>query len=80
MIIHSEHSQQSKPFSVMDPWYVAAYSHQMHPSLLDPSTFNNNTNPPTPTEQKLQRHVNPSDSSDIWGIDLYVDTLQFLFS
>ena len=55
------------------------HSHQMHPSLLDPSTFNNNTNPPTPTKQKLQRHVNPSDSSDIWGIDLYVDTLQFLF-
>ena len=59
------------------------HSHETPPSLqgllhlLDTS---NNTNPPTPTEHNLHRHVNPSDYSDTWGIDLYVNTLQFLFS
>ena len=59
------------------------HSHEMHPSLqglFDPSLISSNTSPTIPVEQELQRYVNPSDHSDVWGIDLYVDTLQFLFS
>ena len=41
---------------------------------MDLSSFNG-TSPPDPMEQDLRRHVNPSDYSDTWGIDLYIDTL-----
>ena len=59
------------------------HSHEMHPSLqglFNPSLISSDTSPTIPVEQELRRHVNPSDHSDVWGIDLYVDTLQFLFS
>ena len=55
------------------------HGHKMPPSLqgsVDLSSFNG-TSPPDPMEQDLRRPVNPSDNSDTWGIDLYIDTLQF---
>ena len=36
--------------------------------------------PSAPIVQDLERHVNPSDHSTTWGIDLYVQTLQYIFS
>ena len=31
-----------------------------------------------PIVQDLEQHINPSDHSTIWGVDLYVQTLLFL--
>lgn len=50
------------------------HGREMPPSLQGSFDLSNsnNTDPPVPIEQELQRHVNPSDYCDTWGIDLLI--------
>ena len=65
---------------------ILHHSHEMNPPIQElfdrslDSNVDNGTSPSSPSLQELEGHVNPLDYSDTWGIDLYVQTLQFLFS
>ena len=62
---------------------IMHHSHEINPPIqeltdLDDDNINSSSSHDTML-QELERQVNPSDYSDTWGIDLYVQTLQFLF-